>query len=620
MIKKICINICLFLMAFAIFALAGCGEYKEISETHTISSGSEEIGSDEREDSQIGPGSGEDEDSASEENGETSEEAEEEKRVFSVLLTFNDKPFDKAVEYGVKARWMRTDGISEVHVADFDETGYARVEGLDGNYQVSLEIPEDKKEDFKFVYNTNINKTTNGNRDIIIKLYRIGRAEGGSRAGRDVWKPLEIKNVGVFEATIKTAGQVVYYEYIPARSGTYTIESWVDVKMDNVNPKLIVYESHVTRDRCYTVNSGGPTGLYTKNFSHPLNMDESNFSKGGGGGQVSFILGITAEEIDEQYPITVRFAIHYKAPYSYDTYPTEIIAATELNELLLKEINELRALSQDAFTAATGLSVGEWNRLQALSEWECKDVHTPYRYFSGTDTLKYILKQFAPKGARKYPEKKNNNVTYFDGDMFEYYDPAIYENGDGFYHVYDEVKYASTDGFGPILYALVTKTNRFFSPYTPPGSSQSIAISLSNIEMPGNKCLSVSVRDEEGKITLRNHKLFIEGYDALSGNYFCDLSCTCAHYDSKVCLDDCSTCTADCRTCPAEAAKTFGYADVAVGEGVFPVTVEMKLFLQQFAVSQRYFMDGNGWAETSLNPTIDCAEDDQWLFGCEYYE
>ena len=138
--------------------------------------------------------------------------------------------------------------------------------------------------------------------------------------------------------------------------------------------------------------------------------------------------------------------------------------------------------------------------------------------------------------------------------------------------------------------------------------------------MPGNKCLSVSVRDEEGKITLRNHKLFIEGYDALSGNYFCDLSCTCAHYDSKVCLDDCSTCTADCRTCPAEAAKTFGYADVAVGEGVFPVTVEMKLFLQQFAVSQRYFMDGNGWAETSLNPTIDCAEDDQWLFGCEYYE
>ena len=75
----------------------------------------------------------------------------------------------------------------------------------------------------------------------------------------------------------------------------------------------------------------------------------------------------------------------------------------------------------------------------------------------------------------------------------------------------------------------------------------------------------------------------------------------------------------DCLNCPEELFQTFGYADVAMGDGVFPMTKELQIFLQQFAISQRYFMDGNGWAETYLQPTIDCAEADQWLFGCVYY-
>ena len=58
-------------------------------------------------------------------------------------------------------------------------------------------------------------------------------------------------------------------------------------------------------------------------------------------------------------------------------------------------------------------------------------------------------------------------------------------------------------------------------------------------------------------------------------------------------------------------------------DGVYPVTEELRIFLQKFAISGRYFMDGNGWAETSaeseLGYRIYSSEKDQWLFACCYY-
>ncbi len=50
--------------------------------------------------------------------------------------------------------------------------------------------------------------------------------------------------------------------------------------------------------------------------------------------------------------------------------------------------------------------------------------------------------------------------------------------------------------------------------------------------------------------------------------------------------------------------------------GRYPVTAELKGFLQNYAVSQRYFMDGDGWAEKLGNKS---TEEDQWLFNCGYY-
>lgn len=53
-------------------------------------------------------------------------------------------------------------------------------------------------------------------------------------------------------------------------------------------------------------------------------------------------------------------------------------------------------------------------------------------------------------------------------------------------------------------------------------------------------------------------------------------------------------------------------------DGVYPVTKEMRDFLQEFAISQRYFADGQGTFET--NNGVYAEENDQWLFACGYYK
>lgn len=58
------------------------------------------------------------------------------------------------------------------------------------------------------------------------------------------------------------------------------------------------------------------------------------------------------------------------------------------------------------------------------------------------------------------------------------------------------------------------------------------------------------------------------------------------------------------------------YAYYCNEDGAHPVTAELKEFLFNYSLSQRYFNDGNGWAE---GKGLNSGEDDQWLFACGYY-
>ncbi len=58
-----------------------------------------------------------------------------------------------------------------------------------------------------------------------------------------------------------------------------------------------------------------------------------------------------------------------------------------------------------------------------------------------------------------------------------------------------------------------------------------------------------------------------------------------------------------------------GYSKYVNADGVYPVTEELKVFLQEFAISQSYFQDGNGMAEDYY----DASESEMWLFAVGYY-
>ena len=176
------------------------------------------------------------------------------------------------------------------------------------------------------------------------------------------------------------------------------------------------------------------------------------------------------------------------------------------------------------------------------------------------------------------------------------------EGGDGVYHVFDEEKYPETNGYGPVLVAYISEACRY------------VDRSFTTIEEVGNSALVVN--------GTQNYRLFIKGFeDMAKGGYFCLSDCLC-HLDGSVlaCLEGCPDCSPHCTGVTAEQMEVRGYAAYCNADGVAPVTPELVEFLQGFAITQRYFADGEGWVETNSRYPIDAYEDSQWLFACGYYK
>lgn len=73
------------------------------------------------------------------------------------------------------------------------------------------------------------------------------------------------------------------------------------------------------------------------------------------------------------------------------------------------------------------------------------------------------------------------------------------------------------------------------------------------------------------------------------------------------------------------------YSKHVNADGAYPVTEELQDFLQAVCVSQRWFNDGNGWAEAgspkgdpddtgNYQVAYSSDEESQWLFACGYYK
>lgn len=242
---------------------------------------------------------------------------------FTVSLVYAGSPYIPKIDMGV--RW--SDGKS-VHEAQFGEDGIARIGGLDGDYQVTLTaLPKN------LTYNPNIYVATNNEKNVIIELFKYKTAK---RGGADIYNCITVKELGIYRTELKNSSTIVYYEFEPRQSGTYTIESWVDVTANVVNPQIDFYNGTVAAkffER--TIDDGGVSSTYTKNFKFVVEIDEQML-----GGVYTFGVKVLANS--SNFPVSVDFAVQLNGGFSYPWGTSDIIVPTQLDSINWEKINALK--------------------------------------------------------------------------------------------------------------------------------------------------------------------------------------------------------------------------------------------------------------------------------------
>lgn len=475
---------------------------------------------------------------------------------FTVTVKINGQSYSPRMDIDV---YWKDD--SSVHVAPLNEQGVARIDGLDGDYRVTLSrVPNE------YTYNPNENIATNDNRNIELNLYPLNVLVGGGTGEYNCYK---FSSTGVYSAVIENPDDAIFFEYAPSSEGVYTIESWIDVTADSVNPYIDVWGGTSVglkwKDR--TVYDGGPVGSYTINFVYSVQIVSEQISSAG---QVVYTFAVKAESKFNQYPITVTFAV--------------------------KRNNEIEPTPLNP-SVNYGMAIPKFD----FSDFDVSD----HEYGDG-----YKI---------KYPEYSLNGNPYvkvFDQSLVKLWKKS--DGGDGFYHIYDKEKYADTDGYGPVLYANVTSACRF------------IDNSFYNIEYRGNEVINnaLSVGGYNYKHFIEGYDRLATLGNVNGGSYYCVTECPC--HDSSVttggwaCTEECTDCLSNCRRCPEELVGRAGYAQYANSDGAVPVTEELKQFLYDYANSARarLFYDGAGYIDGTDWGGINyqAPTGSEWLFACLYYE
>ena len=313
---------------------------------------------------------------------------------FTVKMTYEGKTFIPDPQKPIRAQW--SDGFS-FHSAEIGADGTARITGLDGDYRVTLsDVPEG------YTYNPNVYMASNNSRAVEIKLYKIVTTRG---KGSGLYNCIEIKSTGLYRVELSKASAEVFYEFAPRKSGTYSVEAWVDTTQNNVNPQANYYGANAFFKRLeYTADDGGAESSFTKNFKLDVEIADEMI---GDNGQVTFSFGIKATAKNGEYPAVVYFAITLDGEFSLNfNEPTLMIPQETL-------------------------------------------VHQPY----------YDPEKYDFVGAEFAQTQNGNTALVFDSDNYKLWRRE--DGGDGYYHLYKPDAYPETGGYGPILYAYISQPCRF---------------------------------------------------------------------------------------------------------------------------------------------------------------
>lgn len=273
--------------------------------------------------------------------------------VSSVQLIYNGEKYVLPDGAKIRAKW--SDGISQPVYADFDANGRAETRGLDGDYAVTVEgLPSNR------AYNPNFHISTNYERDIEIEIFGVTRTlTSSNNNGSEPLKGVILRSYGIYNATLQREGEVFYYIYEPTESGTFYVQSWVDITENAVNPKIDAYVGSKYYVGGYsTIDDGGPASTYTKNFllEYNLNADEVNGS---------FVFGVKASALNAEYPLTITFRISRESDYVREDIPSVIQLPEEFSEVQNGNITRPEFMQQKQNLMTCG---GQYNTLHLFQD------------------------------------------------------------------------------------------------------------------------------------------------------------------------------------------------------------------------------------------------------------
>ena len=186
--------------------------------------------------------------------------------------------------------------------------GKADAGELDGTYTVYLSgLPTD------YTYNPNGYTATADDRKTSILLTTVKKPQSGN--GGDMYAGkgcFTVRDDGTYRVTIANEKTSLFYEYMPRSAGVYSIESWVNIYDDEINPHLDLYGG-TTANKWFvrTLDGGGAAadGGFAKNFRYEFSVSATEV-----GNVCTFAVG--AKSKSGEYPIYVDFAITYLGDYT----------------------------------------------------------------------------------------------------------------------------------------------------------------------------------------------------------------------------------------------------------------------------------------------------------------
>lgn len=517
------------------------------------------------------------------------------KIIFTVTLICEGQNFHP--ETDIRAQWSGEDGLYE---EKFNALGVASRE-LDGDYIVTLSnVPE------QYTYDPNDLTADNDHRNLIIELLPIIPTSG---TGSGLYSSITITRTGTYRTRLNSRDHIVYYMYQPTSAGRYSIQSWVDVNANEINPIMDYHNgTFAWKNPTPTIyNDGGRSSTFTKNFKFELSISSAGIGN-------TWTFGLHAD-CTGSYPITVDFTIKLEGTYEgggiiYEEvfpngpfaqiqptgdwrYSYEDTGRTLLTEGIKDHWTGAEGKMYDSIklqwtdTNANGkYDSPEWTdtngngSFDSGDEWmdinndgkctvddEWWDTNGDGRYTPGIDYYKDTDNDGIWDTTGDCWRDTNGNGSFDSGDAWFDTDGdgscAMGDDGDGFYHLYDKDLYADTDGYGPILFAKFSSASEVMD------SGFNNDLVAKRIRYKGNN------------------------YD------YTNFVSTYVEY------------------CNSEPNPSYNAPDTAHNRGgAVPVNAELQFFLQAYAAVNSLFDDGYGLAE---DIGLNSNEDNMWLVFCGYY-